>query len=122
MVTSAVTDQYNCIAWAIGDTYHWWTYLPGYRWGTRRGPEVEALLELFAGMGFEVCESSNLEDGYEKVAIFAKDGEWSHAARQLPDGMWTSKLGVYQDITHPTLEVLCGGLYGKVHSIMRKGT
>ena len=119
-VTSDINDDYNCIAWAVGDNKNWWSHLPGYRWSERRGPEVECLLELFAGLGFETCESSNLEEGYDKVAIFAIEGCWSHAARILPDGRWTSKLGGYEDITHPTVEALNGALYGNVHCVMRR--
>jgi hypothetical protein len=52
-------------------------------------------------IGFEVCEDGTLEEGLVKVALFADaDGEWSHVARQQPDGNWTSELGDWEDTTH----------------------
>ena len=85
-VTSEINDDYNCIAWAVRDDKNWWSHLPGYRWPGPRYPEVENLVAVLVGMGFERCENKDLEAGYEKVAVFETDGCWSHAARQLPDG------------------------------------
>jgi hypothetical protein len=42
-----------------------------------------------------------------------------HAARQLTDGTWTSKLGREIDITH-TLPGLEGGEYGRIAMYMRR--
>jgi hypothetical protein len=57
-----------------------------------------------------------------KVAIYASGGELTHAARQLPDGQWTSKLGDLEDIEHDTLEALKCEEYGKPVLIMRKAS
>ncbi len=57
--------------------------------------------------------------GYEKLAIYAMADQPKHAARQLPGGMWTSKLGQGIDIEH-MLEGLESELYGKVVKIMRR--
>jgi hypothetical protein len=43
----------------------------------------------------------------------ATDGEPTHAARQLPNGKWTSKLGRWQDIEYE-LDGLVGKMYGTV--------
>ena len=70
-----------------------------------------------------MCEDGNLEPGYEKVAIYAMDGEPTHAARQLQNGWWTSKLGKYEDIDHDSLEELQGygfGDYGRVAVFMAR--
>ena len=64
-----------------------------------------------------MCGNGSLEDGYEKVAIYARDGELTHAARQLRDGRWTSKLGKYEDIEHDSLEALYGDGYGEYGSV-----
>ena len=62
-----------------------------------------------------------LEAGHEKVALYADDqGEWTHVARQLPDGWWTSKLGPDEDILHRTPQALAGDLYGQVQAIMKR--
>jgi regulator of protease activity HflC (stomatin/prohibitin superfamily) len=42
-----------------------------------------------------------------------------HAARQLPSGMWTSKLGALEDIEHQ-LEGLAGDRYGKIGQILKR--
>jgi hypothetical protein len=47
------------------------------------------------------CGDADLEDGYEKVALYALRGIPTHAARQLPSGAWTSKLGALEDVQHP---------------------
>lgn len=119
-VISQPTGRYNCIAWAVGRDSEWWTYLPGYMWVGNRSPLVDSLIDLFTELGYVVCEDANLEEGFDKVAIYAKGLFWKHAARQLADGRWTSKLGSYEDIDHLTPEVLAGDFYGGVHCIMRK--
>ena len=77
-------------------------------------------MRLFADEGFEVCEQNFIEPGYEKIALYAFIGQFTHVARQLEDGRWTSKLGNQETITHPSLANLSGGFYGNVHCIMRR--
>jgi hypothetical protein len=45
---------------------------------------------------------------------------YTHAARQLPDGQWTSKLGKYVDIEHSAPEDVAGGVYGEVMQFMKR--
>ena len=53
------------------------------------------------------CADGTLEAGFEKVALYASaSGNVTHAARQMPSGAWTSKLGVMEDIEHATLSGL----------------
>ena len=75
------------------------------------------MVDLFLAAGYELCGDGNLEDGYEKIAIYAKDGEPTHAARQLGDGRWTSKLGKYEDIEHDSLDALNGEGFGEYGSV-----
>jgi len=120
-VTSSPSEHYNCIAWAAGDNTTWWNDRPGYRWGNvARSPMVESLVAVFAAMGYVICESASLEDGFNKVAIYEKAGLWKHASRQLPNGRWSSKLGLLEDIEHTAPDDLSGDQYGTVHCIMRK--
>jgi hypothetical protein len=68
-------------------------------------------------MGFEECETGALEDDYEKIAIYgdAVEDEWEHAARQLPSGEWTSKMGIIDDdIVHPRAESVAGDWFGPI--------
>lgn len=125
-VTSEATSDYNCFAWVFGDTKRW--YDPrtdlGYYWpieSEQDVPTVHSLTALFDSDGYEDCTDGSLEPGYEKVALYAiSENEATHAARQLNDGRWSSKLGHLEDITHmsPT-EVQCGD-YGTVFKFMRR--
>jgi hypothetical protein len=119
--TSSASEEYNCVAWAVGDITRWWSNIPGYYWPTiNRSSLVESLVDVFAAMGYEICDSTSLEEDFDKVAIYKKAGLWKHVSRQLVNGHWTSKLGAHEDIEHESPEVLVGDLYGTVHCIMRK--
>jgi len=122
-ITSPRDHSYNCIAWAAGDTTRWWWPTDQSYWppGLASRETVEAFVELFRGMGYERCDDTSLEAGWEKIAIYAREGNRpTHAARQLPDGTWTSKLGRDVDITHGSLEALHSGVYGDPVVIMRR--
>jgi hypothetical protein len=95
LVTSPATTDYNCIAWAASDMAHWWQ--PGSYWPVEvdTGEYGIGVLEAaFVALGFVPCESGLPEPGIEKVALYAESGLlYTHAARQLDSGKWTSKLG-----------------------------
>lgn len=114
-------DQgYNCIAWVAGDvSKSWWPNQHGY-WPPNIPYEttITAFTMLFEELGYRVCSEVDLEKGYGKVALYALGGDVTHAARQLINGRWTSKLGGYIDIEH-TLEGLEGPYYGKVVKILK---
>src|SRR5262245_54811781 len=114
-VTSPASWGYNCIAWAAGVTDAWWWPVPGRFWpaGAPREETLAALVAAFTGLGYAPCESPELEPGAEKVALYAHQGTPTHAARQLPDGRWSSKLGPNVDIEHSTLDAVAGGAYGE---------
>jgi hypothetical protein len=57
--------------------------------------------------------------GYLKVALYESNGFYTHAARQLPDGRWTSKLGKAEDIEHDDPHAVAGGIYGEVARYLR---
>ena len=121
-ITSEATRRYNCVAWAASDDTDWWSHEPEYYWPewAPRSPEAEALAQVFVGLGFTICDCDEKEPGYEKVALYTLDGEWKHAARQLDDGLWTSKLGRFEDITHPSPEDVTGDAFGNIHCVMRR--
>ena len=77
-------------------------------------------MEVFTGLGYEICPDAGVEDGCEKVALYRIGDRWTHAARQLPNGMWSRKMGPDEDINHATLQSLAGELYGAVRCIMRR--
>jgi hypothetical protein len=126
-VTSLATRDYNCIAWAAGDTAHWWwpdndpdatVFWPP---GVALEETLAAFVAAFAVLGYSPCSGEEPEPGFEKVALFARDGVPTHAARQLPDGRWTSKLGLREDIEHD-LHAVGGELYGTVVQLLKRPT
>ena len=122
-VTSPETPAYNCIAWAYGiDNRRMWPAFEGYWWpdDVLNEESVEAFIDLFRSIGYEVCDSGDPEAGVEKVAIYAIADEPAHAARQLPSGMWASKLGQWEDIEHATALAVECSIYGKVTVFMAR--
>ncbi len=123
-ITSPKTIDYNCIAWAAGDTQQWWwpgEGLDNDYWppGVPRERTQEAFVAAFATLGYVVCDSEDFEAGYEKIALFADADGPTHASRQLANGRWSSKLGKLEDIEH-WLHDLEGNVYGKVAVVMRR--
>jgi hypothetical protein len=138
--TSDPVEEQNCIAFAAGDRTHcWWPIIesphkcrPPYFWPKACDPEetIEAFVCAYQVVGFQKCdegETGSLENGIEKIAIFAKDfnngksKEPTHAAVQSPtrNGKWRSKMGKQEDIEHE-LHLLEGRLYGKVVVFMKR--
>ena len=126
-VTSPCKNRYNCIAWAAGSADRWWWPTKFAFWppGVPREETLSAFLAAFATLGYAECQDGAMEEGYEKVALFARhDDEGriapTHAAKQLADGRWTSKLGALEDIEHMEPEDVNGPLYGTPIRFMRR--
>ena len=120
-VTSPEDYRYNCIAWAAGENSRvWWPF--GSYWPAQvaRSTTVNAFIAAYRTHGYTPCNSRDVEVGVEKVAIYVgPDYQVLHAARQLSDGRWTSKLGLYVDVAH-TLTGLEGNEYGRVAQILMR--
>jgi hypothetical protein len=83
---------------------------------------LDAFLTAFATLGYVPADSEAHEPGQEKVALFVSvDGTPTHAARQLSDGRWTSKLGRAEDIEH-ALRDIEGEIYGAVARVLKRPT
>jgi hypothetical protein len=118
-------DRYNCVAWAAGIDNEWWEPAPGKTWPGNAprglaGHKVAALMLVFASVGFVECNDGSLEEGIEKIAIYADGDEWMHAARQLESGKWMSKMGENEQIEHDTPEDLVGPAFGQVAAFMKR--
>jgi len=88
--------------------------------GVPRSVSLDAFIHAYETLGYQHCEGAEHEPGFEKIALYVKrEGKPTHAARQMPDGRWTSKLGRAEDITH-RLNALVGDMYGNVAQIMRR--
>ena len=121
-VTSPRNNKYNCIAWSLHDDAKWWWPKPPWYWPTSvpRIATVSAFTMAYALQGYAICDSREREDGFEKVALYiGSDGLVTHAARQLQDGSWTSKLGAEFDISH-SLEAIECQTYGTISTILRR--
>ncbi len=121
-VVSQPSNEYNCIAYAAGDVDKWWGYSRRRYWPdyAARSDSIESLIEVFAGLKFLQCQDSSLESGYEKVALYEEQGVWKHAALQMPNGRWRSKMGQGPVIEHLSPESLSGGMYGNPTIYMRR--
>ena len=95
-----------------------------YYWpkGVPRDITIEAFIQAYEALGFRVCDGPELEPGFQKIAIYVdQDGDPSHAARQLENGTWTSKIGDHEEIEHINLECLFGPCYGQaVRTYMKR--
>ena len=84
----------------------------------QRAVTVDAFMQAYGTLGFALCFDGTLEAGSEKIVIFGKGPEGSeiptHAAIQLESGQWSSKVGVFEDITHATADAVNGPVYGRV--------
>ena len=69
--------------------------------------------------GFSVDCELGTEPQSESIAIYAKDGEWTHLSK-YKNGQWLSKIGEDHDIAHASLDSLEGELYGKVALILSR--
>ncbi len=124
-ITSPATVDYNCIAWAANDSEACWWPDPqhiGY-WpaGVPRVAALEVFIKAYGTLGYICCCDATLENGFDKVALYVDtNGTPTHAARQLSNGCWTSKLGKLEDIEHQTLEGLSGHAYGTIAVILKR--
>src|SRR5262245_5737071 len=118
--TSPAAWEYNCIAWAAGVTDTWWWPVPGRYWppDVPREESIAAFVAAFATLGYGPGTSPELESEIEKVALYASGETPTHAARQLSNGLWSSKLGPAIDIEHTNPDAVAGGVYGEVVAIL----
>ncbi|NVJ20655.1 hypothetical protein HUW62_05390 [Myxococcus sp. AM011] len=123
-ITSRRTAEYNCIAWAAEDDERWWWPFAGTfaYWppGVPLEESVAAFEQAYGTLGYVACGmSSQPDEGWQKIALYEKTGVITHAARQLPNGLWTSKLGEAEDVEHE-LKGLEGAEYGRVCLILKR--
>lgn len=135
-ITSPFDSKYNCIAHAADDNNKWWWAVDVNTSGNDvfwfNNIPAQATLEnfilAFQKLGYSLCENSDLENEFEKVAIYTSTqdkfhspkGTPTHMARQLPNEKWTSKLGEDVDISYNTLQGVEGKIYGKVEQILKR--
>jgi hypothetical protein len=121
---SKAARGYNCYAFAAGDDTQRWEPDPAeqYYWPIAlRAYTVPAFTQAYQTRHYEVCADGLREHGYEKIVIYADDsGIVRHAARQISDGRWLSKLGYVEDIIHETPQSLASPTYGQPVCYMKR--
>jgi len=124
-IISERTNDYNCIAWAAGETENrWWPNNPDFHWPDHAPNEetLDAFITCFQNLGYKICDTDKLESGFEKVALYIdENSKPTHASRQLPSGKWSSKLGPQHDIQH-TYNGLDSVKYGTPVKILKRPT
>lgn len=119
-LTSKQTPTYNCIAWAASKDHRiWWPNLGYWPIGCPKSDALSAFQKAFRAVGYESSSNGDLENGRIKVAFYGNNEGVLHAARQLPSGKWTSKLGPFVDMSHD-LEALQGEEYGSLLGFMSR--
>jgi hypothetical protein len=122
-LTSPPTPSYNCIAWAAGEqSRKWWPWPTAAAYwppGVSRNDDLESFLAAFSTLGYVQCEDGSAERAFEKIAFYGRPDGVLHAARQLTNGFWTSKLGDSEDISH-SIYGLEAGYYGDVLGYMKR--
>lgn len=128
-ITSPRTTDYNCLSWALGLEWAWYSPEPkvaGYYWlpGVPREWTLSTIKLIFLKHGYtEETSDRTLEPGWDKVAFYGDiHGFPHHFARQLPSGAWTSKMARLNDIEHFDLACLEGEAdgYGPVILILKR--
>jgi hypothetical protein len=126
-ITGPASGRYNCIAHAADSKDAWWQPAPEPTKKTYWPPGVveewtlNALAMALGTIGYLPCDNPTLESGFEKIALYADSAdEPTHAAKQLPSGAWTSKLGELEEIEHDSLMALEGQDYGRAVRFLKR--
>lgn len=123
VLLSPTSYYYNCIAYAMGMQDRWVDSadLPWHWWPpVIKGETEQDLVEAFRYFGFEPCGmDDSIDEAYDKVALYHKEGRWTHAARIVADGVYHSKFGASYDGTHSRGDVL-QAQYGEPYVIMQR--
>lgn len=118
---------YNCIGFAMGLNnvcvalghplgldWCWWPPTAHY------DENLNSLVEAFEYFGFSVCDNGHIEEGFDKVALYEKDGKWQHAAIIEDENLYHSKMGVWWDIVHRGGDLFHDEAYGDIYKYMKR--
>lgn len=122
-VTHPPDARYNCVAWAAGVTdAWWWPDDPAGYWPPTAPSEAtaEAVSAALATVGYVPCGDGNPEPGFDRVAIYVRDGVATHVAVQRDGDRWSSKLGRDCAVSHDTPAALEGAVFGVVFGYLRR--
>ncbi len=120
-IVSPASHEFNSVSWAAADTKRlWWPKSVYQYWPLAPlGDGVPEFMRAFSTLGYSECSNGAFEVETEKVALFSLDNQPTHASRQVSPGLWSSKLGQLETITH-RLEDLAGGDYGQPVAFLKR--
>jgi len=82
---------------------------------------LDAFARAYGTLGYLPCADGSLEAGFEKIALYVDASDTpTHAALQLSNGKWTSKMGDFEDIEHETVDDVGGGAYGTAVAYLKR--
>lgn len=126
-LTSDITPLYNCIGFAMGMNdvcvalgnpagiaWNWWPPTAHFDLNPR------SLVEAFEYFGFIECDNGVVEDDYDKVALYEKNGQWTHAAIIETDDLYHSKMGIMWDIVHRGGDLFHNDAYGDIFTYVKR--
>lgn len=117
---SPVDFNQNCFGYVL-HRHEWWEAGEGNCWPRGIADDsVTGWMRVLEQHGFATAANGSLQSGVEKIALYARDDEPQHVARQASDGTWESKLGWGWDIKHKTPDCLEGDAYGTVTVFMQR--
>jgi hypothetical protein len=129
-ITSPPNPANNCFGWTAGDENRRWDATPtmaptraGLYWppGIPLLNTISAYMAAYETIGYAECEGPEPEEGMEKIALYVNPHEEpGHAARQLPSGTWTSRLGAANDIEHGAPEGVENLMFGRAVRFMKR--
>lgn len=121
-IVSKDDRDFNCVSFTL-DIEDGWMWTNTEIWPYQHVPRnlrIESFKLLYEYYGYKICENDSYEEGYSKIAFYAKDNYPEHASKQF-ENVWRSRCGKY--IIEHELEWLCGNSkysYGNIAFIMKK--
>jgi hypothetical protein len=121
--TSDADFNYNCLAFALGDSKNWWDPPAqfGYYWPPGFSPDhkVDTVVKIITLHGYIIDLAKHEVPTSEAIAIYADGENWTHFSKYR-DGQWFSKIGEDHDISHSSLDILEGNFFGEVVRILSR--
>ena len=130
-ISSPLTTDYNCIAWAMGFTDRWVentsttlvnTVNARFIWwppGVKDSRECDALIKAFEAIGFEITNDGGYDPIFDKAVLYTDGKGWTHASRITGLGEEHSKFGEGWDAYHGK-DKFRNTDYGEPYAIMQR--
>lgn len=122
LIPNSESIEYNCISHTLNiDNDICWPYDENNYWPVKRELNKESFDSFYEYHGFEKIDflDFSYDPKYIKVALYCKKGIPTHAAIQINENFWESKVGELGIIKHDLFEIE-NETYGEATQIYRK--